>query len=209
MGVNMQRRFLVSLFAIFFVVNNAYSMTAYDLNWAEIEEDYLIENYPFSGQHYERNEWDSTFCRAHSEYTVQGQGTVKWVKMKPVSPKEVIITADLRDLYARVDATLRSSYTFCITTPAWLGASSSWGKLRGRLVFNGESLKNFTLTVEETELGRLGLGEFVPDWLADVATDLANRAFAEIWKTDAGAWMSEEIAKQLKKKIPNGSNQAE
>src|SRR4051812_8366651 len=116
MGVNMKRWLLFGILAVTWASQNAFSITTYDLNWKEVNEDYLIQDHPFAGNFERGLEGSGLICRMTAAIKLSGEGTVKWATMKPLSENEVEIKAELRDLYGRVDGSQRSDATFCFTT---------------------------------------------------------------------------------------------
>lgn len=179
-------------------------------DWNGAGNDFVVDNNDFRGSFQDgRMDWGGTFCDGSLSYqTVFFKGHMDKIDIQAQDDSSIIATADFSDLYFRVDDIReRSDYSFCIPLSVpWIGIGIDDAHIEGKGTFTEggkEDLSDLNFRILATKSGTIHIGNHVPQWFEQRLTWVVNRVFERVWASKLGAWISDTIAAEVKKKIPH------
>ncbi len=190
--------------ALIFTAASAFAGDLRDLPWDEAEVGMREELKTLKGKWSDEAKWEGYLCNGRYYYLFTVEGQVAKLDLNLTDKGTVEIEAELKTINTYAEGSLRSSSTLCVPTRGWLGAGSEWAKVKAEVSFPEDSkdLKNITVIVKSTELGRLHLGKFVPVSFEDYITRQLNRGLSKVWATHLGKHLNKWISEMVRKKFP-------
>ncbi len=190
---------LVGFFCVFASVGYSYSQD--DVRtWGD---DLLSSGKKIEGVWKEKQKWEGWLCEGSYQYQVDLTAVVEKVDFDITDKGFLIVTADLKEIFAKANGLYRSSATLCLPTGGWLGAMAPWAKLKTEVHFGDSgSMKDVRLKIVSTELGRFNLGKVFPVWFEDFFTGVMNRGLTLVWNSKVGEWLSGMITEEVKRRMP-------
>lgn len=165
--------------------------------------DFVLDQKQFKGDWQDGKQWQGTLCDGEYQYKVNLNGETNKLDFEIADETSLIAFADLRQVYAGLNGFYKSSYTACLPMGGWLGVLADSVYIRVKVTLGGEDPTDVKVSVLETKFGTIHMGDFVPTWFEEFATDLVNRALVKIWPSRLGQWLSGKLGEILKDKIPN------
>lgn len=188
------------IFIILFWASSAFSSPLSPLmdQWAD---DFTFDHESFSGDWSSQHEWEGRLCNGKAGYRGQIGGAIDKVKFKLIDGY-IEATADLKDVWGHLEGSYKSGYSACATLSGWVGLTSDSAHLVIRIYLNntpeGPAVKQ--IQIVETLLGRLHFGVWLPNYLENYASVLANRALAKVWASQLGSWVNHKLTENAQKR---------
>ncbi len=188
------------VFGISFSAAASQQMTADE--WGELGNELLVTDQKIQGEWSERQKWDGWICDGFYHYKLFLTAGIKDVDFELTDKGYVLVSAEVKDIYARADGGYRSKATMCMPSVGWLGIGITWGRLKSEAHFGeGGEMKDLRLKILSTEIGEIKLGKYAPAWFEKFVTGVANRTLSMVWNSRLGTWLSDKISEVARKKI--------
>jgi hypothetical protein len=189
----------VCLFSMFTSVGFSYAQDDVR-SWGD---DLLNSRKKIEGVWKEKQNWKGWLCEGSYQYHVDLAADIEKVDFDITDKGFLVVTADIKDIFAKANGVYRSSATMCLPTGGWLGATVPWAKLKTEVHFGDSGdMKDIRLKIISTELGRVQLGKMFPVWFEDFFTGVMNRALTVVWNSKMGDWVSGMITEEAKRRMP-------
>jgi hypothetical protein len=188
----MKRATLLQLFG--FIVSIAFpSLFAMDAMTSEMAGDFLNENKILEGSWLGGQNFTPNLCpRGFYTSKVDARAKVNQVKMDLASDNVMDVYGSLVEAYGRVEGEYLGDYSACQNAWGWLGVGIDRIDVRAKITVPDDS-SQVTVRVYSLKLGRIHLGEYVPQWFEGLVTDSINQAFVYVWETRLGDWLNQNI----------------
>lgn len=171
--------------------------------WGKLGNDFQWSHQKISGDWQESQNWDGWFCNGYYNYKIHLTAELKKVDLELTDEGFMVATADVANIFAKVDGKYRSKTTACLPMGGWLGVGTDSAQLRTEVHFGeGGDMKDVRLKILSTKLGTLKMGRLFPQWFESFFTGVINRALTVVWSTKLGGWISEKITEVARKQIP-------
>lgn len=165
-------------------------------------QDFVFDNKEFRGSWVTQKRWGGLLCDGGYQYRLNLYGLTHQLDFEIVDDNSILGVAELRDVYGGVKGRYLSDLSGCLPLKGWLGVSADNVRIRVKVTLGGANPEDIKIRVLETKFGTIHLGELFPDWFEELATDLLNDALVEIWPSQLGEWLSAQVTKVLKDKLP-------
>lgn len=165
-------------------------------NWAD---DFIFDNEIFAGDWSSIEQWKGSLCDGRSAYRGTVGGHIANIKFE-MRDGYIEVTADLKEIWGRLDGSYHSKLSACLTVSGGAGLSAEWAHLRLFVYLNTDERESRvkSLDIQETVLGTLHFGVWMPNYLEEHATRVVNGGLKAVWSTRVGTWMNDRITKEIK-----------
>jgi hypothetical protein len=192
------------LHVISFLLSVSISVFAFVPNLQEWEDSFTFDQKYFSGEWSGGSTWQGKLCNGRAQYHGQVGGEVEEVRFQL---KEGYIEArgSFRNLWGHLQGSYRSDKSLCIPVAGWTGITSDSGFIRAHiwlLKTRGSDIPNAKVAIQETRLGRMRFGLWLPAYVEHYLTWFINRALSEVWASRLGDWIHLKITEQIKETPP-------
>lgn len=159
-----------------------------------LEGDFLSENKKIEGSWWGGKNFTPKVCSNLGFYIGRAKlsAVVDQIRMDLSGDNEMNVEATLRQGYGRVEGEYLGDLSGCMAVSGWLGVGTESVDIRAKVTMSEES-SNVTVKVYHLKFGRLSLGRYCPDFLANFLTDSLNKAFVYIWETQLGDWLNKYL----------------
>lgn len=193
----------VGMFLLAFVcVKPLFAFDASSLPWNSFSDELEMKDKEFRGTWSDSRSWKGTLCNGQYHYDNQLTGSINTVDFDLQENGQVKAYADLVDIHTGLNGMYKSSYTACVPLRGWYGVGVDRAQIRATITFidhENDPMPEIRVRIHSTELGHIRLGSWVPTWLENVVTNVANAGLKRVWGTFLGTWISDKISKQIKK----------
>jgi len=193
----------VGLFVLALIlVRPSFAFDASTIQWNDFSDEFQLKEKSFRGSWQDSKDWKGTLCNGHYEYSNQLVGQINKVDFDLQENGSVDAYGDLYDIHTGLTGSYKSSYTACLPVKGWYGIGIDRAQIRANVTFEdreGNPVPAVKLKITSTELGHIHLANWMPTWIENVATGIANAGLKKVWGSFLGNWISDMIAKQIKK----------
>ncbi|NBX91827.1 MAG: hypothetical protein EBQ85_01185 [Proteobacteria bacterium] len=153
---------------------------------------------------YEGNDqWAGSFCNGQYSYRLRVRTQINDVQIELNEDGSVLLNATLENPYFGFEGSYTGAYSLCFPTSAWTGLSADQIHASARIEFTDkeDGKVEFTVHVNSLALDRLHTGGLSGE-AEETLTLLLNKTLKEVWTSQFGEWLSQQISLYINKNIP-------